>query len=169
MDEKIDFKNEETKKVFLKYALPCSEDRDKSKIIRYIKKDLDIDLDIQKSFPMAINMLKILSKEKNENKINKEIIREYFWFKHAEMLKENNPNKEIDKCLVLPGKIKKKHGKRKTVELVNGEERTINTEILENTEKGSWITVHWDYGCENIEEKDKNNINDFLLKSKIIN
>jgi len=66
---------------------------------------------------MAINMLKILSKEKNENKINKEIIREYFWFKHAEILKENNPNKEIDKCLVLPGKIKKKQEREKSLNL----------------------------------------------------
>ncbi|MFW5902953.1 MAG: hypothetical protein ACOCTT_03630 [archaeon] len=170
MDEEIGFKDRKAKKTFLRYALPCSDEKDRGKIIKCINKGLDIDMDLSESFPMALNVLKISSNEKGKKWIDEETVRRYFWFKHAEVLKENNPEKKIDKCLVLPGKVQEKiEGDEEiSVSLINGEKRTVKTHLIKNVGENSLITVHWNYGCEKITEGDKKEIKDFLLRLKVI-
>jgi len=160
MDEEIDFKDKGAKKNFLKYALPCSDEKNRSKIVRYINEDIELGIDLSESFPTAVNMLRIMAHKKGEKEIDKEIIREYFWFKHGEVLKENNPDKDITKCLVMPGKIKNKEG---MVKLINGEEKKVDLSTLGETIKDSWIVVHRDHASERINEKNKEKIKECLI------
>jgi len=168
MNEKINFKDKEAKKIFMRYALPCSDEERRKEIIRYINEDEEADIDTSESFPTATNMLKIMAHEKGEKEVDKEIIREYFWFRHGEMLKENNPDKDVKKCLVMPGKIKSKEGKEGIVELVNGEEKKVDLSTLEETGKGSWVVIHRDYASEKINEEDKDDIKEFLIDLEIL-
>ncbi len=164
-DKYIGFKDRKSKVLFLKYALPCSENEEE--LLKTIEKDREPEENLEDSFSMAVNMLRITANEKNKEKIDEETIREYFWFKHAEILKENNPEKkkeEISECLVLPGKIiDEKKGKNRTkVKLINSERREVNSKLLDKGNEGSWVVIHRDYASEGINEEDKEEIRKFL-------
>lgn len=147
------------KELFLKYALPCSSNPEEIK--RQIKKG-KFSVEIEKDFPTATGALKVMEDGK---RIDEDTVREYFWFKHAEVLEESTADEEkIFKCLVMPGKLLNEE----EVKLVNGEKRKVDASLIDEPKKGSLVVVHYNYVAEKIQEEDKQKIKKELVKRNFI-
>lgn len=156
------FSNLNSRKLFLRYAAPCAEDTENIK--EEIRKG-KTSLDLGEMFPTAINALKIMAKEKDSEEIDEDQVREYFWFKHAEVLQQNTKDKEkIQKCLVLPGKLLDSN----RASLINGEVREVNTDLLNEPIEKDRVTVHYSYVAEKIQQEDEQEIKQYLSSQGLI-
>jgi len=83
--------------LFFKYALPCAgtliergslTKKEFEKMLGLVKKEKEPEKGCENVFKVAMAHLTFIAKEKNKDKIDDEIIREYFLFRHDEAVDE---------------------------------------------------------------------------------
>lgn len=156
---KLIFGSNASKMLFLKYAIPCGNvlvrrrslskarlDKLKSKLLRgeEIK-------DIEKIFKIAAGMCYIIAKKMKKKKIDKAVIRKYFWDEHSSAIEwRHKIYKDFDKklCKVYPGKIIKA-GKSAVVKTPIGK-RKLRSDFVPGLRINDLVTVHYDYIIEKL-------------------
>ena len=164
------FDSEQTKRLFLRYAIPCSEvlikrGNVKSSTIEKIRAKLvqneSVDVDLEKIFTIAIRMLKILARQQKKKKIDVETIHEYFWFRHFQAIEQRNmiyKDIPVQRCIVWPGIVKKE-----TVKTPLGEKK-YKKDFVPDANPGDCVVVHYDYIVEKITQKQYDDILVFYTK-----
>ena len=160
------------KEYFLRYAMPCLiakvmahklSEKEYNSLIKQFREGKDFSQEqLWKLFEYAMRKLLVISIEKNKIQggkaiIDKETIKEYFWFKHPQAVLFKNTFVEL--CLVLPAKVIQKRGKKYFVETPLGSREIYAWEDLGI---GDFVTVHYNYACEKIGEKDYSELKKFL-------
>jgi len=157
----MDFKTEEAKKLFLKYAIPCGHVLVKrgylkeEKLERITKKLIEnkkISENLEKIFPVGMRMCFLTAKRMKKKKIDENVIREYFWNEHEKaILWRSQIYPDIpESCKIVRGKVIKS-GKIAKVLTEKGEIKA-KTDFVK-VFPGDEVIVHYDYIVE------KNNLN----------
>ncbi|OYT56468.1 MAG: hypothetical protein B6U68_03245 [Candidatus Aenigmarchaeota archaeon ex4484_14] len=155
------FDSEETKRLFLRYAIPCSMvlirrgkvsektiDELKSKLMKNEK----IRDDLEKIFTIAVRMLIILAKKSGKEKIDVQILHEYFWFKHVEAIEQRNTvfkDIPVQRCIVWPGVVVTDDGMVRTPIGI----KKYQKDFLPDAKQGDHVVVHYGYMVEKITKK----------------
>jgi hydrogenase maturation factor/polyhydroxyalkanoate synthesis regulator phasin len=162
------------KKLFLNYAMPCMVERVRrgeftqeefEKFCEDLVKEKDIpDEEMYNLFPIAMNFIDDSAKKldkikKDEVTVDKEVIRQYFWYDHDSVVKSRmNPDRE-KYCLILPGKVKKVKGKEGIIKTPKGQ-RKVSLAFLGKQDKleDKHVTIHYYHACEIISEEEFNKL-----------
>jgi hydrogenase maturation factor len=151
------------KELFLKYAFPCGQvlvnrgnisQEFHDEIKRAIVGNKEIKEDYIKPFKVALFFLTEIAKKQGKTAIDKEIIRDYYFERHDDVVKwraEVKPDVIVDSCRVKPGKILSIE-KNTLVETPLGN-LEIKLDFIPDANVGDFITIHYEYGCEIITEK----------------
>ena len=160
---KIEFAAEEDKILFLKYAIPCGQilvkrgdyeqsllDDIKEKTIRHEVENTDP----EETFKIAVRMCYLSARKLGKEKIDTDVIREYFWHGHEEAVKwraEVFRDIRLDACRVYPGQVVfvKDFATVKT-KLGSLEFRK---DFLPDVQKGDFVITHYDYVIEKIDKE----------------
>ncbi len=161
------------KRIFLNYAMPCMVERVRrgeftqeefEKFCEDLVEERKIpDEELYNLFPVAMNFVDKSAEKLNKAKadeviIDKDVVRQYFWYDHDEVVKKRMTHDREDYCLVLPGKIKEIKGKEGLVETPRGK-RKINLVFLKEKDlKNKHVTVHYYHACEVISEENFNKL-----------
>ncbi len=149
------------KELFLRYAVPCGEVLVKRGDLRkeLLKKlhdsvmyGQDIDLPVERFFPVASKMCTILAKKMGKKAIDDEVIRKYFLIEHEKALlwrKQIKPDINIKDCRVYPGRVIKIYSGKALVKTPMGEVM-LRTDFVKNLKPRDWVTKHYDYVIEKI-------------------
>jgi hydrogenase maturation factor len=163
----------EDKKLFLNYAMPCMVERVRrgeftrkefEKYCEDLVKEKEIpDEEMNNLFPVAMNFIdksadKLDKVKEDEVTVDKEVVREYFWYDHDEVVKERMEHSRKDYCLVLPGKVKKVNGKEGLVQTPKGDREVSLVFLKEKNLKNKNVTIHYYHACEVISEEEFNNL-----------
>jgi hypothetical protein len=158
-------------KVLLRYAFPCTG----KKMERGELKEADIRMleahlkegkpltksagEILRMFPVAVGMIKVAAKLKDNSEIKPDHVRSYFWFHHDTAIDERVKNGEVfnaKECEVRSGKLRSATPTTASVN-IDGEDRFFDNSIariVHDRRKEQYVTVHFNHVCEEI-EKDK--------------
>lgn len=154
------FDSNESKRLFLSYAIPCADVLVRRKKIskdklNKLKSDLIQGKDIngvEKIFVVASSMCYIISRKMKKKRIDKKLIRKYFWHEHKKAIDwRYNFYKDFNPvfCKVYPGKVIIK--KRKTaVVLTPIGKLKLKTDFIPGLLVNDLVTVHYDYIVEKI-------------------
>ena len=164
---KLKFDSNDTKNLFLRYAIPCGNVLVKRKTISKDKLDkMKVNLingrdirDIEKTFKVASSMCYIITRKMKKNKIDKAVIRKYFWSEHAKAIEwRHNIYKDFDKklCRVYPGRVTSIG--EKAIVLTPIGKRELRTDFVSDLMKNDLVTVHYDYIVEKITKKEFNSL-----------
>jgi hydrogenase maturation factor len=157
----MDFKNDSSRILFLKYALPCAGTLVKrgsisnkliEKSVRNISLNRKLSGHPEKFFKTAYAMCKKIARETNKKSINESVIRRYFLFEHDKVVdsrykafKDFNPIK----CRVFPGKILKIRNKEALIKTIIGNKK-YRTNFIQNLRIGDYAVVHRSFAVEKI-------------------
>jgi hypothetical protein len=141
---------------FLRYAFPCARvlvdvrktisEEEWLKMKQAVETDTALDREyLEKTFPVAISRIKKI----NPDPWNVDVIREYFWNRHAKEISKDLPPMVRRLCVVKKGKIEKQIGDVFKVNLGNGDIRNVNT-LYKNAAVGDTVMVHYGYAVEKI-------------------
>lgn len=161
------------KKLFLNYAMPCIVERVRrgeftqeefEKFCEDIVQGKDVpEEEMYNLFPVAMNFIdnsaKKLDKVNDDEVIvDKDVIRQYFWYDHDSVVKTRmNPDKQ-DYCLVLPGKVKEVHDKEGIVKTPKGEREVSLAFLGDQKLLNKHVTIHYYHACEIISEQEFNKL-----------
>ena len=149
------------KKLFLRYAIPClevkvergemNEEEFKEIVEEFAEGRILSNEEITKLFPVAIfHIKKMAEKEKDEIIIDEEVIHRYFLDEHVKVL-ERYPQKNRERCYVLPGRVIKVIGDEAVVETPFDRKRIslklIKDEIKNQDLIGKCLAVHYSFAC----------------------
>ena len=157
------------KTLFLRYAMPCLVERIRrgeftqeefEKFCEDLIRGRDIpDEEMYRLFPVAMNFINDSAKKKNKFDgkvaiIDKDVVRQYFWYDHDDVV-EKRMNPERKKyCLVLPAKVKEVNGKIALVQTPL-DEREINLAFIGSENMlNKKVTVHYYHACEEISDQE---------------
>ena len=157
----MDFKNDSSKILFLKYALPCAGTLVKrgsisNKLIEESVRNLSLNRKLsghpEKFFKTAYAMCEKIARRANKKSIDENVIRRYFLFEHDKVVdsrykafKDFNPMQ----CRVFSGKILKIKNKRALIKTIIGKKR-YRTNFIQNLKKGDCVVVHRSFAVEKI-------------------
>lgn len=136
------------KKLFLSYALPCGQVLVKRGTITQEQ----LDSPEPEMFKVGLFMCEQSAKKLGKQLIDKEAIRQYFWYDHDTHLEEHcEINKDVDKnlCTVYPGEYLGNN----IVRLPIGE-RKVNIHNTPGLKQGDYVTVHYNSTCELITKEE---------------
>lgn len=157
------------KTLFLKYAMGCLEalvkegrisQEDADAVMKeFLNVDKPLPEKLYKLWPIAIPKLisTAISQGKFKNfeaLIDKDVIREYFWFSHRNVVMRRSPeDKEF--CWVLPAKVKKVEGDNAIVS-TRFSEAAVKLDYVkeEQVKENDLIAIHRGYACEKITQKE---------------
>jgi hydrogenase maturation factor len=150
--------------LFLRYAIPCGDvlvkrgnlkqetlDRIRKRVIRKER----VEDDLERVFPIAVRMCRLIAKKLGKGAIDPGIIRQYFWHEHAKAVEwraEIYPDLPKEKCLTYPARVLKP-GKKPLLETPVGERRA-KPDFVPGLKKDDWVIVHYDYIVEKIPWKE---------------
>ena len=148
------------KELFLKYAIPCGDvlvkrgdlkqetlDRIRERVIKKQR----VEDDLERVFPIAVRMCRLIAKKLGKGVIDPETIRQYFWHEHAKAVEwraEIYPDIPKKECLTYPARVLKP-GKNPLVETPMGEKRA-KPDFVPGLKKDEWVIIHYDYIVEKI-------------------
>jgi len=151
------------KKLFFLYAHPCGDvlvQRGSMgrKVLERIRKSLKEGRVVESPevFKVAYKLQCMLAEEMGKKEIDEEVIREYYWRKHDEHVMEESKEKNDvipERCIIFPAKVVEKEGEEAVVETPVGK-RNVNIEFVPNVCVGDFLTVHYSYACEKIDESE---------------
>ncbi|MEM3555257.1 MAG: HypC/HybG/HupF family hydrogenase formation chaperone [Candidatus Micrarchaeia archaeon] len=150
------------KKLFFLYAHPCGDvlvrrGSMSREVLERIRSNLKEGGEVKESpelFKVAYKLQCMLAEEMGKKEIDEEVIREYYWRKHDEhVMEESRVMKDVIPvlCRVFPAKVVKLEGEEGVVETPVGR-RKVNIEFIPNVCVGDFLTVHYSYACERIDE-----------------
>lgn len=155
------------KNLFLKYAMPCLVERIRrveisreefEKLCEDVVNKKDIpDEEVYNLFPVAMNFINdsAIKKKKFDGKtatIDKEVVRQYFWYDHDNVVEHRVDPEMVKYCLILPARVKRVD---KNMALVQTplDEREVNISFLGSKDiLNKNVTVHYHHACEIISE-----------------
>jgi hydrogenase maturation factor len=155
------FKDGESRKLFLKYAIPCSETLAKRGVIkksyqRELMKSILLNKRIPKNtesiFKVAISMCEKTAKKLGKKYIDEEVLRRYFLFGHDKVVdKRFEIFKDFDPmlCRLYSGEVLVS-GRRALVKTITGNKK-YKTGL--KVKKGDFVVVHRDFIIEKIDKK----------------
>lgn len=139
------------RELFLRYALPCGKNLVKHGRISQSELDKGMGID-EHHFKVGLFMCEQAAKKLGKTVIDRDAIRQYFWFDHDRLVKEHelidksiNPNL----CIVYPGEYLGNGRVRTPVD-----ERNVNISFVPNVKLGDYVTVHYNHICEIITKKE---------------
>jgi hydrogenase maturation factor len=157
----MDFKNEEARLLFLKYASPCAETLVKrGTVTKKQMNDMLVDVsyrresskDAAKKFKTAIFICKKIAKKLNKKIIDVEVIRRYFLLEHDKivdgrykMFKDFDPQK----CRTYSGKIISTKNGFAIVNTIIGNKK-YRTDFVPQLKVGNYVIVHRNFIIERI-------------------
>jgi len=160
----MDFKNEDAKSLFLRYALPCGYTLVKRGIvtksflketIRNIAEGKKVRGRPEKIFSTAILMCNRIAKKSGKRLIDKSTVRRYFLFEHDKIVsKRYNIFKDFNsmKCRTYSGKVLEVKNNKALVRTVVGKSK-YKSDFYKGLKKGDYVVVHRDFIVERINEK----------------
>ncbi|HDD72462.1 MAG TPA: hypothetical protein ENG00_00045 [Candidatus Aenigmarchaeota archaeon] len=149
------------KELFLRYAVPCGEVLVKrgelrrellQKLHDSVMHRQDINLPVERFFPVASRMCTVLAIKMGKKTIDDEVIRRYFLIEHEKAIiwrRQVKPDIDIRDCRVYPGRVIEVYSGKALVKTPMGEVM-LRTDFVENLKPGDWITKHYDYAIEKI-------------------
>ena len=157
----MDFKNDSSRVLFLKYALPCADTLVKrgsvsSKLIEKSIKNISLNRKLsdhpEKIFKTAYGMCEKIARRTSKKFIDEIVIRRYFLFEHDKVVdsryktfKDFNPLL----CRVFPGKILKIRNERALTKTIIGN-KIYRTNFIQNLKIGDYVVVHRSFAVERI-------------------
>lgn len=157
------------KTLFLKYAMPCLVERIRRGEISQEefeklcddfvnKKDIPGE-EMYSLFPVAMNFINDSAKKKKKfdgktATIDKEVVRQYFWYDHDNVVEHRIDPERVKYCLILPARVKRVN---KNTALVKTplDEREVSISFLNSKNVlNKNITVHYYHACEIISEEE---------------
>ena len=154
------------KRLFLRYAIPClevkvergemSEEEFKEIVKKFTEGRILSDEEIAKLFPVAIFYIKKMAeKGRDEVIIDKKVIDRYFLDEHVKVL-EKYPQKNRERCYVLPGRVIEVIGDEAIVETPFGK-RKVSLELIKDEIKGrglveKCLAIHYSFACAILNE-----------------
>ena len=156
------------KRLFLRYAIPClevkvergemSEEEFKEIVKKFTEGRILSDEEIAKLFPVAIFYIKkMVEKGRDEVIIDKKVIDRYFLDEHVKVL-EKYPQKNRERCYVLPGRVIEVIGDEAVVETPFGRKK-ISLKLIKDEMKnqdliGKCLAVHYSFACVVLDKKE---------------
>jgi hydrogenase maturation factor len=159
----MNFKNDESRLLFLKYALPCADTLVERgvvsrKLIKESIKNISINKKIsghpEKIFKTANSMCGKIARRAGKKSINKNDIRKYFLFEHDKVVESRYKSfKDFDpmQCRVFSGRVTKIKNKRALVQTIIGSKK-YKTSFIPNLKIGDYVVVHRKFAVEKINE-----------------
>jgi len=143
------------KKLFFLYAHPCGDvlvakGKMKASKLAEVRRTLQrggIPKEPPSIFEKGVERLAITAARIRKPVFDAKTMRQYFWFDHDDTV-EDGLN-----CRILPAKVLKVVGANALVSTPLGL-RNVNISMLGKARKGDLMTVHYDYACERISQKD---------------
>jgi len=157
----MQFKDEESRKLFFRYAIPCSETLAKRGVItqkyqrslvRFIILNKKIPKNAENIFKIASSMCKKTAKKLGKKSIDKEVVRKYFLFGHDKVVdRRYKIFKDFDPmlCRLYSGKVLVS-GNRALVKTIAGD-KEYRTSL--RIKKGDYVVVHRDFVVEKISKR----------------
>jgi hydrogenase maturation factor len=155
------FKDETSRKLFFRYAVPCSETLAKRGVItqkyqrslvRSVILNKKIPKNAENTFKVASSMCEKTAKKLGKKSIDKEVIRNYFLFGHDKAVdRRYKIFKDFDPmlCRIYSGKVLLS-GSRALVQTIAGD-KEYSTSL--RVKKGDYVVVHRDFIVEKISKK----------------
>jgi len=160
----MDFKDDKTRLLFFRYALPCSTTLVKrgflskkvvNKLIENLSLNKEIQKDFEKNFKIANWMCNKIARRLKKKYIDNTVIRKYFLFEHDKvvdwrysMFKDFNP----ENCRVYSGKVIRFKNKKALIKTILGI-RNYKTNFVNNLKIGDYVVVHRNFVVEKINSK----------------
>jgi len=149
---------------FLKYAFPCAfitlqrggidkKTYDRLEKAAVAGRALPRKL-LEKVFAAAFRRMKVLAKEMKCGVWDLKLIREYYWIRHNQLIREGEgsyrfaPPALKKLCRVLPARVEKVRGKTAIVKFKSGGRRPVMTDLTGPLKKGDRVMVHYGYAVE---------------------
>jgi hydrogenase maturation factor len=157
------FKDNETRLLFLKYAIPCSETLARRGVItkkyqrnlmRAVFFNKKIPENSENIFKVAGLMCEKTARGLGKKSIDQDVIRKYFLFRHDRVVdKRYKIFKDFDpiQCRLYSGKISSLKKRVATVQTIIGK-RNYKTDISKSLSAGDFVVVHRDFIIEKIDE-----------------
>ncbi len=155
------FKDEASRKLFFRYAVPCSETLAKRGVItqKYQRSLMNsillnrkIPKDAENIFKVASSMCEKTAKKLGKKSIDKEVVRRYFLFGHDKVVdRRYKIFKDFDPmlCRLYSGKVLVS-GSRALVQTIMGDKK-YRTSL--RIKKGDYVVVHRDFIVEKISKR----------------
>jgi len=159
----MDFKNDSSRMLFLKYALPCASNLVKrgsvsNKLIEKSVRNLSLNRKLnghpEKFFKIAYAMCEKIAGRTSKKFIDKNVVRRYFLFEHDKVVdsryeefKDFNPLQ----CRVFSGKILKIRNKEALIKTIIGSKK-YRTNFIQKLRIGDYVVVHRNFVVEKISE-----------------
>ena len=159
----MDFKNDSSRLLFLKYALPCADTLVErgavsKKLIKESIRKISLNRKVsghpEKFFKTAYTMCEKIARRTKKKSIDENVVRRYFLFEHDkvvdsryESFKDFNPLQ----CRVFPGKILKIKNKEALIKTIIGKKK-YRTNFIQNLRIGDCVVVHRCFTVEKISE-----------------
>ena len=154
------FKDEASRKLFFRYAVPCSETLAKRgaitqkyqrSLVKFINLNKKIPKDAEKVFKIASSMCEKTAKKLGKKSIDKEVVRRYFLFGHDKVVdRRYKIFKDFDPmlCRLYSGKVLVS-GSRALVQTIMGDKEYSKGLRVK---KGDYVVVHRNFVVEKINE-----------------
>ena len=155
------------RELFLRYAIPCGEvlvrrGELRSELLKRlnnsVKNKEEFEYPIEDVFRVASRMCTIIAKQMNRKEIDEEVIRRYFLVEHENAIRwrqQVRPELKLEECLVYPGRVLKIADEGILVKTPLGE-RMFRADFADGLKGMDWVSVHYDYVSERINESHVN-------------
>jgi len=152
----------ENRKLFFSYAHPCGDVLVRrgsmdARVLARIRENLRKGESIPERpelFKVAYALMKMLAEEMGKSRIDDEVMHEYYWRRHdGHVMDEAKIKSDIvpEMCIIFPARIVNIEGNEADVEILVGRRR-VNIEFVPKVSVGDYVTVHYCYACEKINE-----------------
>lgn len=145
--------------LFMKYALPCAGtlikrgvvDRNSiESLIDAVKKGKEIPIGAENIFKVAMSACSLIAIDKKKDFIDEEIIRDYFVFRHDDVVDrrfEEMKDFDPEACRVRIGKVVSVHDGFAVVKN-DSMIKKFRTDFLPDVKVGDSVITHWDFIVE---------------------
>jgi|SRR3989344_595458 len=149
--------------LFMKYALPCAGTLVRRDIvskeyidnlIEAVKNNQHIPKDAEKIFKVALSACSLIALD-NEKQIDSDVIREYFLFRHDDMIDkryEEMGDFDPEACRTRAGVVEFLEEKFAIVKNPSGK-RKYRSDFVVDLQKNDIVVTHWNFIVEKIDKK----------------
>ena len=150
---------EDSRLLFMKYALPCAgtlvkrgqvAQKDVDRLINIVKNGGKIPKDVEKIFKVAFSACSLLAIDRKKNNIDSDVIREYFLRKHDDVIDKRHAEMgdfDPESCRIRIGSCESVENGFATVITSQGKKK-YRTDFITNPRKNDIVITHWDFIVE---------------------
>jgi hypothetical protein len=160
----MDFKDDNSRSLWFRYAAPCGKVFVKRGIISevYFNNLIDsvakneIPTGAEKTFDFALKMCNGVAQKLHKRKIDEEVVREYFWIAHdraAKLRYEKFHDFDLNECIVYPGRVLSDVKSKRTLVSTPIKSFNYRSDFVPDLKKGDDVTVHYEFIAEVISKE----------------